>query len=46
MQPMPETTAVFFKSALAWVRARAKQLTPVPMPHPGHQMLGMRSIRK
>src|SRR5579864_9287709 len=34
------------RSALESIRARVKQLTVVPMPQPGHQMWGMRSMRR
>ena len=36
----------FFRSTLESSSARAKQLTVVPMPQPGHQMCGMRSMRR
>ena len=35
-----------FQIDLRSISARAKQLTVVPMPHPGHQMCGMRSVRR
>jgi len=46
VHPMPETTATLFRSISDSSRARAKQLTVVPMPQPGHQIDGMRSMRR
>jgi hypothetical protein len=46
VQPIPETSASDCKSILDAISAREKQLTVVPMPHPGHQMCGIRSVRK
>src|ERR1035438_8174969 len=43
---MPETSARFLVSIFDSIRACAKQLTVVPIPHPGHQMCGMRSERR
>src|ERR1019366_4153511 len=43
---MPETRASDPKSMFDSTSARAKQLTVVPMPHPGHQMWGIRSDRR
>jgi len=46
VQPMPETIDTFCRSTLESISARLKQFTLVPMPHPGHQMCGMRSVRR
>jgi hypothetical protein len=43
---MAETSARDCRSIFDSIRARAKQFTVVPMPLPGHQMCGMRSLRK
>src|SRR5215469_18732541 len=43
---MPETSAMDLRSTLDSISARAKQLTVVPMPQPGHQMCGIRSVRR
>ncbi len=45
-QPIPETTATLSRSSPLDSSAWAKQLTVVPIPHPGHQMWGMRSMRR
>jgi hypothetical protein len=45
-QPMPLTTTTFFRSSFEFIKARAKELTEVPIPQPGHQMLGSRSLRR
>jgi len=34
------------RSIFESMRARAKELTVVPMPHPGHQICGIRSVRR
>src|SRR5208337_1482760 len=46
VQPIPETTATFSRGSLDSTSARAKQFTVVPIPQPGHQMCGMRSVRR
>src|SRR3954451_11484867 len=38
--------ATLSRSTLESSNARVKELTVVPMPHPGHQMCGMRSMRR
>ena len=43
---MPETIATRSRLRLDSSSARAKQFTVVPMPQPGHQMCGMRSVRR
>src|SRR5579862_722150 len=46
VQPMPETRASDCKSIFDSISARANEFTVVPMPHPGHQICGMRSLRR
>src|SRR6516165_5520785 len=46
VQPIPETRAREFRSIFDSINARANEFTVVPMPHPGHQMCGMRSVRR
>jgi hypothetical protein len=44
-QPIPDTTAAFVKSVTAERMAINAEEKTVPIPHPGHQMCGMRSVR-
>src|ERR1019366_2248481 len=46
VQPMPDTIATLFRLSLELSSALAKQFTVVPMPQAGHQMCGMRSMRR
>ncbi len=43
---MPETTDTLSRSKPVFSSAVAKHWTTVPMPQPGHQTCGIRSIRR
>jgi hypothetical protein len=43
---MPDTTAVFVRSVPVDCMAIRDEEKAVPIPHPGHHMCGMRSVRR
>src|SRR3974390_629303 len=46
VHPMPETNASDCRSTFDSIKARANEFTVVPIPHPGHHMCGIRSVRR